>query len=133
MKIRGLGRIVLACSICLLVCFSFVAQAENNVHQKKTDMNQKEKGFTNEDLLEFPKSERDAYLTGAILSTAHTLSLFHSKEMGQCFSDWFLEQPNNRIEEIEKEMQKYPKHPPSTILLGLPQLKCGRLKPKKVE
>ena len=123
---------MLVLSVCWCVSLSSPKQ-KITFTRKKTDMNQKEKGFTNEDLLEFPKSERDAYLTGAILSTAHTLSLFHSKEMGQCFSDWFLEQPNNRIEEIEKEMQKYPKHPPSTILLGLPQLKCGRLKPKKVE
>ncbi len=55
----------------------------------------------NKDLLEFPKSERDAYLTGAILSTAHTLSIFHSKDMGQCFSDWFLENPDVRISEME--------------------------------
>lgn len=122
MKISGLERFCLACSICLLVCFSsLAAQSEDKDH------------FTNKDLLEFPKSERDAYITGAMLSTAHTLSLVHSKEMGQCYSDWFLKQPNKRIEEIEKEMRKYPKHPPSTILLGLPQLECGRLKPKKVK
>ena len=120
MTIKDLGKGFLACSICLLVCFSsLVAQAADN--------------FTNKDLLEFPKSERDAYITGAMLSTAHTLSMFHSEKMGQCFSDWFLKQPNKRIKEIEEYMRKNPKHAPSTILLGLPQLECGRLKPKKVK
>lgn len=120
MKIKDLKRLFLAYSICLLVCLSsFAAQAADN--------------FTNKDLLEFPKSERDAYITGAMLSIAHTLYLFHSKEMGQCFSDWFLEQPNKRIAEIEKAMQENPKQSPSTIFLGLPQLKCGRLKSMKVK
>ncbi|MCB1840403.1 MAG: hypothetical protein KDI61_09095 [Alphaproteobacteria bacterium] len=86
--------------------------------------------FTNRDLLDFPKSERDAYLTGSILSIGHTLSLFHSKKMGQCFTDWFLEQPNTRLEEIEQAMKENPDHGPSTVLLGLPQLKCGRLLPE---
>ena len=120
MKIKGLEGLVLACFVCLSVCLlPFVVQAADN--------------FLNKDLLEFPKSERDAYLTGAILSVAHTLYLFHSKEMGQCFSDWFLEQPNNRIAEMEEYMRKNPNHAPSSILLGLPQLKCGRLKPKKIK
>lgn len=120
MNIRELQRFLLACSISLLVCISSsTALAADN--------------FLNKDLLEFPKSERHAYITGAILSTAHTLSVFHSKEMGQCFSDWFYEQPNKRIAEIEEYMRKNPKHAPSTILLGLPQLKCGRLKPKKAQ
>ena len=120
MKIKGFEKFFLACFICLMVCFSHpAAQAAGN--------------FTNKDLLEFPKSERDAFITGAMLSTAHTLSLFHSKEMGQCFSDWFLRQPNTRIAEIEEYMKENPNHTPSTVLLALPQLKCGRLKPKKVK
>ena len=120
MNIRVLQRSLLACSVCLLVCISSsTAQSADS--------------FLNKDLLKFPKSERHAYITGAILSTAHTLSAVHSKEMGQCFSDWFYEQPNNRIAEIEEYMRKNPNHAPSTILLGLPQLKCGRLKPKKVK
>ena len=120
MKTKGLWSFFLAFTICLLVCFSsLVAQAENN--------------FTNKDLLEYPKSERDAFITGAMLSTAHTLYVFHSKEMGQCFSDWFLNQPNKRIAEIEEYMRENPNHTPSTVLLALPQLKCGRLKPKKAK
>lgn len=120
MKIKAFETFFLAFFVCLVVCLSSpAAQAADN--------------FTNKDLLEFPKSERDAFITGAMLSTAHTLYVFHSKEMGQCFSDWFLKQPNKRIAEIEEYMRENPNHTPSTVLLALPQLECGRLKPKKVK
>lgn len=120
MKTKAFETFIFAFFVCLMVCFSSpAAQAAG--------------GFTNKDLLEFPKSERDAFITGAMLSTAHTLYIFHSKKMGQCFSDWFLRQPNNRIAEIEEDMRKNPNHTPSTVLLALPQLECGRLRPKKVK
>ncbi len=118
MKIRGLGRIVLACSICFLVCvFSPVAQATDN--------------FSNKDLLEFPKSERDAYITGAIITAAHAIYLY-DKEKGQCFTDWFFENPDARVSEIDKVIKEHPEATPSSIILALPQLKCGKLKQKRV-
>ena len=119
MNIRKLERFCLACSMCLLVCFSsLAAQAADN--------------FTNKDLLEFPKSERDAYITGAIITAAHAIYLY-DKEKGQCFTDWFFENPNERVSEIDKAIKDNPDLTPSSIILSLPQMKCGRLKPKKVK
>ncbi|MCK5556228.1 MAG: hypothetical protein KAI76_08320, partial [Alphaproteobacteria bacterium] len=73
--------------------------------------------FKNSDLLDFPKSERDAFYTGAAISIGHTISIY-DKETGQCYTDWFFENPNKRIMEIEKAVQENPDHTPSTIMLG---------------
>lgn len=88
--------------------------------------------FTNKDLMDFTKDQRDAYYTGAVISAAHAIALY-DQEKGQCFSNWFFENPQKRVTEIEEAVQKHPDHTPSSMILALPQLECGRLTDKEIE
>ncbi|MCK5555206.1 MAG: hypothetical protein KAI76_03125, partial [Alphaproteobacteria bacterium] len=85
--------------------------------------------FKNSDLLNFPKSERDAFYTGAAMSISHVVALYDEKQ-GQCFMNWYLENPNKRIAEIEKSARDFPDHAPTSIIIGLAQLKCGKINEK---
>lgn len=112
MKIKG-----------LIVFFSLIAlsfSANNHAYANGP------KDFTNSDLMSFSIDQRHAYYTGSMISISHVISLY-DKEKGQCFSDWFFEATNKRIMEIEEEVNGNPSLTPSTIMITLPQLKCGKL------
>lgn len=115
---KNKGLVVLLC----LIVLSF--SDSNHAHAGGP------KNFTNADLMGFSIDQRHAYYTGSIISISHTLSLY-DKEKGKCFSNWFFENPQQRINEIEAAVQEYTDEPPSSIILSLPQLKCGRLKEKQ--
>lgn len=86
------------------------------------------KDFTNRDFLEFSEGQKDVFFSGAYLSIGHLISSMHDKKKGQCFADWYFDKPKERMKEIESVMRKNPDLSPTTILIGLPQLECGKLK-----
>ena len=88
------------------------------------------KDFTNADLMSFTVDQRHAYYTGSMITMSHAISMY-DKEKGQCFSDWFFEDVNKRIIEIEEDIKKHPDHVPSMTMLVLPQIKCGKIKKTK--
>ena len=84
------------------------------------------KNFKSSEFLEFPQDQRDAFYSGAYMSIGHVISL-KNKKQGQCVTDWYFKQPKQRITELENAMRKYPDHSPTSILIGLAQLECGKI------
>ena len=82
--------------------------------------------FKNSEFLEFSQSQRDWFYSGAYMSIGHVISL-KNKKQGQCVTDWYFKQPKQRITELENAMRKYPDHSPTSILIGLAQLECGKI------
>jgi hypothetical protein len=82
---------------------------------------------TNAAFLKLSPEYREGFYFGAYSTMSHVLAS-QNKELGQCFANWFMQQPVQRIQEIETEMRENPERAPSTILIGLPQLECGRIK-----
>ncbi len=116
MKNKGLNTVLGLFALCVL--------AASNAHAAGP------KDFTNTDLMSFTVDQRHAYYTGSMISMSHAISMY-DKEKGQCFSDWFFEDVNKRIMEIEEDIKKHPDHVPSMTMLVLPQIKCGKIKKAK--
>ena len=57
---------------------------------------------------------------GLVVKTGSASCLLFSK-------DWFFEDVNKRIIEIEEDIKKHPDQVPSVIMISLAELKCGKI------
>ena len=82
--------------------------------------------FKSEDLLEFPKGQKDTFYAAVFMSIGHLLSHQGNKSTSECVLNWYKEDTDKRIAEIEEMMAQYKKHAPTSIMIGLAQRECGK-------
>ena len=78
---------------------------------------------TNAEFLELSPEYREAFYFGAYSTLGHMLYI-QDKEYGQCVIDWFMQQPVERMQELEAVMRQRPDGPPSAVIIGLPKAAC---------
>jgi hypothetical protein len=81
--------------------------------------------YTAREFMALTDNQRQSFYSGAFMMMGHVVSQ-HDQKTAECVWKWYFDNPDERIDFLDKSLREYSEYSPTAIFIGLVQKDCGK-------